>query len=294
MNCLLCESSEFGSCYHPPTLFNSKYFYYHQCRACKTVNIYPLPNEEDLQKMYSFEQYHSKYYAGSDHVSDSQDKAISVLRKYIPSGKVLDYGCGSGFFLRQLKSHGYETYGCDLSSVVTHEECNRDTRFIANTVIFRGQFDSFFDIIYLGDVLEHLTSPFSVMESLSKLLKPNGYLYIEGPLENNFTLVHLAIKLYKSLQKKITSNLVSSHPPYHVTMMTYRGFIFFLKRLFLEIEELNIYENDWPVAIDFSNLTLKKLTKSSIASLSGGLSRSALGRHFKCGNRAYAVVRRRA
>lgn len=43
------------------------------------------------------------------------DFAVELVKKYAACKKGADAACGSGYFTRFLKKHGYDVYGCDIS-----------------------------------------------------------------------------------------------------------------------------------------------------------------------------------
>lgn len=101
---------------------------------------------------------------------------------YVPNGRVLDVGCGSGIYLSQLKALGWAVSGIEISSkaaAVAKEQYGID--------VFCGQptdapfEDESFDHIHINHALEHFPDPFSVLKKVKTLLKPNGTLYIEVP-----------------------------------------------------------------------------------------------------------------
>ena len=53
-----------------------------------------------------------------------------------------------------------------------------------------------YDIIYMGDVLEHLPAPAATLRDLDGLLAPGGLFFVEGPLEDNVSLVYYSARLF--------------------------------------------------------------------------------------------------
>ena len=97
---------------------------------------------------------------------------------------VLEVGCGTGNTLRYLKKQGTrETFGIELDSTMA-EVAMRQVDHVAVGDIeamewpFAGKL---FDCIILGDVLEHLRDPWSVLRTLSELLISNGQVVASLP-----------------------------------------------------------------------------------------------------------------
>jgi 2-polyprenyl-3-methyl-5-hydroxy-6-metoxy-1,4-benzoquinol methylase len=96
-------------------------------------------------------------------------------------GKVLDFGCGGGEFLRLMADHGYATFGVDFDPVVV--SALRETGLHA---YLPEEFDcrdwsGFFDAISLNHVIEHVFDPADLLARLAGMLKPGGTLFIEAP-----------------------------------------------------------------------------------------------------------------
>ena len=100
---------------------------------------------------------------------------------YQGEGKFLDVGCASGSHLYRLRSWGWKSYGVEPS-----EKGVRMAREMGLNV-FHGELadarfpDSFFDVVQLKDVLEHLVDPHAVMNEIRRILKPDGLVYITLP-----------------------------------------------------------------------------------------------------------------
>jgi len=109
--------------------------------------------------------------------------ALNRIKRHIqPPGKLLDFGCGWGFFLGIAKEHGWEPYG--LEPLPGHAVYAR-ARFGATVVTDTLRDDTFpaafFDVITAFQVFEHLPDPAGDLARLYRMLKPGGLILIEVP-----------------------------------------------------------------------------------------------------------------
>lgn len=141
-------------------------------------------NKHDYERMYSkninFLQYPPVWLIGFYN---------SYLKKYLPKGKVLDYGYGSGANSVYLMERGYNVYGVEVagSSLVQLKQ-NMEDRNINNKI--DGKFfiippdninlpfaDNTFDFILSNQVFYFLPSEEhikKVCRELRRILKPGG------------------------------------------------------------------------------------------------------------------------
>lgn len=118
-----------------------------------------------------------------------------VVLKYIDpinlpkNSKILDLGCGPGYFLDEMKTRNYtDITGVTLSpgdikicEDKGHKIAKYDLSFLPQK---DGYFDESVDFIFLRHALEHSPYPiFSIME-YNRILKQNGKIYIEVPSPN--------------------------------------------------------------------------------------------------------------
>jgi SAM-dependent methyltransferase len=132
------------------------------------------------------------------HIYDEGDSEMhkglteEVTRQYIDplnlpkNSKILDLGCGPGYFLDEMKTRGYtDLTGVTLSpgDIKICEEKGHtikkyDLSFIPQS---EGYFDESVDFVFLRHALEHSPYPiFSLME-YNRILKQFGKIYIEVP-----------------------------------------------------------------------------------------------------------------
>jgi 2-polyprenyl-3-methyl-5-hydroxy-6-metoxy-1,4-benzoquinol methylase len=105
----------------------------------------------------------------------------------LSGGKILDAGCGFGFFLSAL-SDRWEKYGLELSQYcVENIKINNPDIKVKNEIIENIPFDlDFFDVIYSFHVIEHVMNPEDHIKCLHKMLKKDGKLIISTPNIGSF------------------------------------------------------------------------------------------------------------
>ena len=269
-NCIICNKKKFFPAFPFKTSFNGKIFYYKKCSNCKFVKIYPYPNKKDLNKLYENKSYHEKFYSN---VETKQYKySVNYLKKFLNFKiKLLDYGSGNGHFIQEIdKIH--KCYGLEynLDTVNRLRKKFKDKIFLNNNEINNIKYNNFFDVIHLGDVLEHVIDPKYLLINLHKKIKKNGLLYIEGPLERNLSLVNLSIVFFGNIKKFLSANYKNNFKPYHLFFCDFQNQLSMIKNINkFKIIDYEIYETGWPynsggylkksiavLAILFSNLNI--------------------------------------
>ena len=89
-----------------------------------------------------------------------------------PGSLILDFGCGAGQMVRQLREGGYKAYGTDIVPSEQYEFL----RVIPDSGDYRIPFEEgMFDAIISCSVLEHVKNlPIAVAE-MHRVLKPGGF-----------------------------------------------------------------------------------------------------------------------
>jgi len=96
--------------------------------------------------------------------------------------RLLDYGCGNGQFLGQMKNIGWDVVGYELDKQAAKVASDS---FSIN--VYTGNFsevaekEGLFDVITLSHVIEHLPDPEHILQECKKKLKPGGKLVIVTP-----------------------------------------------------------------------------------------------------------------
>jgi len=100
----------------------------------------------------------------------------------MPPGKILDVGCGLGFFLSALDSK-WEKYGTDVSEFATDyaRQHYPDISVFTGEVYEAGYKSNFFDVVYCFEVMEHINNPHEIINEISRVVKPGGIVMISTP-----------------------------------------------------------------------------------------------------------------
>jgi 2-polyprenyl-3-methyl-5-hydroxy-6-metoxy-1,4-benzoquinol methylase len=122
------------------------------------------------------------------------------------SGRLLDMGCGLGFFLKAMTPYGnWEAYGCEISAAAVRYA--RET--LGLKAVIRNQLENVdfprdsFDIITMWDVIDHILRPDALLRHCHALLKPGGICFIRTPN----ILTQLPRARLKRLMRPIRPNL---------------------------------------------------------------------------------------
>ena len=110
--------------------------------------------------------------------------------------KILDIGCQSGNLCHDLAQIGHEAYGVDvMEELIT--EANR--RFPENNfkcadcekgLPFE---DNFFDIVWAGDIIEHIHFTDVFINEMNRVLKIGGLFILSTPMHNKLKNVIISL-----------------------------------------------------------------------------------------------------
>jgi len=96
--------------------------------------------------------------------------------------RVLDAGCGNGFFMQVLRDLGFQHIsGIDISDPWL-DECRRKNLNVGKQAIEDINPEHQYDLILLMDVIEHLVCPLTAVARLRRCLAMGGRIYINVPV----------------------------------------------------------------------------------------------------------------
>jgi 2-polyprenyl-3-methyl-5-hydroxy-6-metoxy-1,4-benzoquinol methylase len=119
-----------------------------------------------------------------------------LLDNVVAGERVLDVGCGEGGFAAELLRAGAEVLGIDVA-----EEPLRRARALhpgleVRLVEGEGPWelpDGGFDVVWAGELLEHLVDTAAWLSQARRVLRSGGRLLLSTPAHTRMTLVRLAL-----------------------------------------------------------------------------------------------------
>ena len=181
--CILCGGAERRE------LFKQKDWTVYECSQCGLGVLDPRPDQKELKLLYGQAYFDDQYKTGLEPDTPemarrlSQEKhRIRFFRSVKKRGRILDMGCGMGYFLCACREHGYEVEGMDISDDAA--------AYVRNTLkikVTAGQLEAFnfaehaFDVITMWHFLEHCQDPHEYLKYAWKWLKPGGVLVVDVP-----------------------------------------------------------------------------------------------------------------
>jgi SAM-dependent methyltransferase len=139
---------------------------------------------------------------------------LDVLKNVPKDSQILDIGCSSGIFLKDLEQMDFKKenlFGIDISEKAI-ENCKKNG--IQNAFVMDAQkinLSEKFDIIVASDCLEHLRDDKAAIRNWSGLLKTGGMLCVFVPAFQSLWSTHDEVNMHfkrytnKELKDKLTS-----------------------------------------------------------------------------------------
>lgn len=105
-----------------------------------------------------------------------------LLTEDIRNKKVLDAGCGTGWFSKIAVDRGGVVTSMDLGEKLLSKvamKCNSER--IVGSILEIPFSDNFFDFVVSSEVIEHVPDPYKAMQELFRVLKPGGIMVLTTP-----------------------------------------------------------------------------------------------------------------
>ena len=160
-----------------------------KCNSCHFLLTSPRPEDHELGTYYLSDSYVSHTASASSTFDKIYEKArvytlnwkLTLVKKFLQTKNfpsLLDYGCGTGFFLHQMQKNGFNVSGVE-PSLIARQNAEKITGIKIDSDL--SQVKGRFDIVTLWHVLEHVSNLNETIEQLKRNLKENGTLIIAVP-----------------------------------------------------------------------------------------------------------------
>jgi SAM-dependent methyltransferase len=146
----------------------------HQAKHCDCGVVYmdPIPPSGSVD--LTTEKHSEGYYSFSAGIR------LQWVQSLQPSGRLLEVGCGGGYFLAAARDAGYTVAGIDPDPEAVAFVRDRfgipvEEAFIEESELEEG----IFDVVFHVDLLSHFIDPVVALEAMIRRVRPGGYICFE-------------------------------------------------------------------------------------------------------------------
>jgi len=217
-----------------------------RCAACGLRFLGVQPTAPGLAELYSARYFETDFRCGRSEVAYADESAfraenaalVDAFEALIPEGprprRLLEVGCAGGWLLKHARERGWEVRGVELSGDAVAKARALGLEVHAGDLDSARFAEASFDLVYMGDVLEHVPDAQATLREAARVLAPGGAFYLRGPITTNSLARRLALAAYAALG----STIVLREPPYHLWEFTPATLRAMLARAGLRLEIL--------------------------------------------------------
>lgn len=184
-SCVLCGSNNIKALkgYELATLT--------RCKDCGMVFSSANPTLSELEEYY-------KGYGRNDYLSPITIKRyheiLDQFEKVRKTNRLLDVGCGIGYFLDVAKARGWEVFGTEFTDKAIEICESKGITMHKGPLNPQNYSPESFDVITSFEVIEHINTPNSEVKNISSLIRKEGLFYITTPNFNSTLRYYLGPK----------------------------------------------------------------------------------------------------
>lgn len=183
-NCLFCHSPDI-----PSVGMEYEHAYLVKCSSCGLVFGKRIPSLEELQTHYA--QYPRNNFISPITIK-RYEELLGRFEPFRKLNRILDVGCGDGYFLAVAKRLGWEVFGTEFTAEAA-KVCREK-----GIQIHQGDLQTFsaeqFDVITSFEVLEHINNGTAHVKKINSLLRNGGLFYFTTPNFNSLSRKRLGGK----------------------------------------------------------------------------------------------------
>ncbi|MHC5019752.1 MAG: class I SAM-dependent methyltransferase [Planctomycetota bacterium] len=168
-----------------------------RCGGCGLLSAHPYPDAKELAGLYDDSYFagtadtnlgYESYAAFRPALEATFRRNLRLLRRFVPSGKLLELGSAEGFFLPLAASAGYAAEGIEIATGAAARAAA-----LSGVPVHAGSLDSFsqapatYDVVAAWDVIEHVADPKAALDRCAELLKPGGWFAATVPDPDGWT-----------------------------------------------------------------------------------------------------------
>jgi 2-polyprenyl-3-methyl-5-hydroxy-6-metoxy-1,4-benzoquinol methylase len=180
--CVLCGSS--SESFRPYTQ-RGKYGIV-RCAVCRLVFVSPRDDQGDILGQYVDDVSSPVSYYQTSAGIDSLifEKRLAWIEAAVPKGTLLDIGCNIGTFVDVAARRGWNVAGVDANPhalQLTKDKGHKTFDGLFGADLIRILEPKEFDLVSLGDVVEHFPNPLESLQLVGTVIKSGGHLALNTP-----------------------------------------------------------------------------------------------------------------
>ena len=148
-----------------------------RCIQCKLVRSFPYPSFD-----YQDNKDYALGYTGRERLFARFAKEfMSFSEQYAPGPRLLEIGCGMGFFLEEAVRRGFAAQGLEVNRWEVEMMRARGLNVRAGTLEEASIPSESIDVVCMSHVLEHVPDLRSLLCDVHRVLRPGGVLALSQP-----------------------------------------------------------------------------------------------------------------
>lgn len=151
-----------------------------ECRDCGLLYTSPRVRAGRMLEEYA-DNKDEDYFLQSEARSMNAYLSLAAIRRHAQSGRLLDVGCATGFFLNAARL-AFSVDGVEPSRWARRYASEQLKLSIKAPTLEEARFpDGHFDVVTLHDVIEHVPDPGALLREVARVTKPGGLIYLVTP-----------------------------------------------------------------------------------------------------------------
>ena len=146
-----------------------------KCNSCGLVRSDPIVDEKIVNQLYKQSQFtYDQIVPG---LIKTYGRYLFMLEKWVPQKeRLLEVGCGNGFFLEHALASGYKNVNGVEPSSPAIEKAKPEIKPNIICDIFQENIfpENYFDVVCFFQTFDHLQSPNAALKEVRRILKPEG------------------------------------------------------------------------------------------------------------------------
>ena len=208
-----------------------------ECQQCGFKHIVSIPTEDELENAYRHEYYTQEKPFYIDRYKEDLEwwntvytHRYEVLEQHLlpTQRKILDIGSGPGFFLLNGKNRGWQVKGVEPSEQAAQHSVSLGLD--VDNIFFNQQSAPLlgsFDVINMGEVLEHIPQPAELLRIVHARLSVGGLICLVVP--NDFNPFQLALRDHLGFAPWWVA------PPHHINYFDFKSLAGLVERCGFEV-----------------------------------------------------------